>query len=38
MLPEIEKKFFVSQIIASVLVSLNCLYEEQDTFHRQPMS
>ena len=32
-----EKTFFVSEIIASELVSLNCLYEEQDTFHRQPM-
>ena len=32
-----EKIFFVSEIIASELVSLNCPYEEQDTFHRQPM-
>ena len=32
-----EKTFFVSEIIASELVSLNCLYEEQDTFHPQPM-
>ena len=34
---KIEKKFFVSQIIASELVSLNCHYEEQDTFRPQPM-
>ena len=34
---KIEKKFFVSEIIASELVSLNCPYEEQHTFHRQPM-
>ena len=33
----IQKKFFVSEIIASELVSLNCLYEDQDAFHRQPM-
>ena len=32
---KIEKKFFVSEIIASELVSLNCPYDEQDTFHRQ---
>ena len=34
---KISKSFFVSEIIASELVSLNILYEEQDTFHRQPM-
>ena len=34
---KIEKKFFVSKIIPCELVSLTCLYEEQDTFHRQPM-
>ena len=34
---KIDKKFFVSQIIATQLVSLKCPYEEQDTFHRQPM-
>ena len=34
---KIEKMFFVSQIIASELVSLNCHYEEQDTFYRPPM-
>ena len=32
-----EKKFFVSEIIAPVLVSLYSIYEEQDTFHRQPI-
>ena len=32
-----EKKFFVSEIISSELVSLNCLYEEQETFQQQPM-
>ena len=36
--PKIEKKLFVSEIIASQLVSLNCLYSEQVTFHQQPMS
>ena len=35
--PKIEKKFFVSAIIASELLSLNCSYEEEDTFHPQPM-
>ena len=30
---KIEKKFFVSEIIAPELVSLNCPYDEQDTFH-----
>ena len=34
---KIEKKVFVTEIIGSELVSLNCPYEEQDTFHRQPM-
>ena len=34
---KIEKKYFVSEIIASELVSLNFPYEEQDTFHRQAM-
>ena len=34
---KLEKKFFVSQIIATQLVSLNCPYQEQDTFHWQPM-
>ena len=34
---KIEKNFFVSEIIASKLVSLNSPYEEQDIFHWQPM-
>ena len=34
---KIEKNFFVSEAIASELVSLNCAYEEQDTFHQQVM-
>ena len=34
---KIEEKCLAYEIIASELVSLNCLYEEQDTFHRQPM-
>ena len=29
-----EKKFFVSEIMVSELVSFNCPYEEVDTFHR----
>ena len=37
MLQEIEKKIFVSEIVASELVSLNCPYEKPDTFHQQPM-
>ena len=32
-----QKKFFVSEIIAPELVLLNCPYEKQNTFHRQPM-
>ena len=32
-----QKKFFLSDITAYELVSLNCPYEEQDTFHPQPM-
>ena len=31
---KIAKKSLLSQIIASELVSLNCLYEEQNAFHR----
>ena len=34
---KIEKHFCVSDVIQSELVSLNCLYEEQVTFHRQQM-
>ena len=32
-----KKKFLVSEIIAYELVSLNCSYEEQDSFHWQSM-
>ena len=31
----IEKMFFVSEIIGSELGVLNCLYEEDNTCHRQ---
>ena len=31
-----EKRFFLSEIITSELVSLNCPYEEQDIFRQQP--
>ena len=34
---KIDKNFFVTKIIASELVSLNCLYLEMDTFHRESM-
>ena len=34
---KIENKFFLSQIIPSELVSLNCPYEEQDAFYRHTM-
>ena len=34
---KIEKIFSLPEMIASELVSLNCPYEEQDNFHRQPM-
>ena len=34
---KIEATFFVSEIIASKLVSLNWPYAEEDTFHRQRM-
>ena len=34
---KIQKKFFVSEIIACELVSLNCPYKEQDTFHPHPV-
>ena len=29
-----QKTFCASEMIVSELVSLNCPYEEQDTFHR----
>ena len=35
---KIQNKIFVFEIIASELGSLNCLYEDKDTFHRYPMS
>ena len=34
---KIEKKLFVSEVIASELLSLNCLYQEQDTSHQNPI-
>ena len=34
----IEKKSFVSEIIVSELVALNCFYKEDNTSHRQSMS
>ena len=34
---KLRKSFFVSELIPSGLVSLNCPYVEQDTFHQQPM-
>ena len=37
MQPKSEKMFFVSGIIASELVSLNCSCQEKDTSYRQPM-
>ena len=33
----IQKKSFVSEIIVSVLVALNCLYKEENTSHCQSM-
>ena len=35
---EIEKKFFVFEIIESELVALNCLYQEENTCHRHSVS
>ena len=32
-----EKKFLASALITSELVSLNCPYEEEDTFYRELM-
>ena len=34
MLQKRQKRYFVSEKIASELVLLNCPYDEQDTFHR----
>ena len=31
---KIQIKFFVFEIIPSEFVALNCLYQEQNTFHR----
>ena len=33
----IKKFFFISDINASELVALNCLFEEENTCHRQSM-
>ena len=30
-----EKKFFVSEILVSELVALNCLYQKENPFHQQ---
>ena len=35
---KVEKKFFVSEIIASEDVAINCLCYEENTCHRQSMS
>ena len=32
---KIDKKIFVSEIMASELVALNCLYYEENTCHQQ---
>ena len=32
---KIEKKFFVFEIIRSEFVALNCLYQEQNTYHQR---
>ena len=32
---KIEKRSFLCEIIVSELVVLNCLYKEENTFHRQ---
>ena len=37
MTQKMQKKFFICERIASKLASLKCPYEEQDTFHWQPM-
>ena len=34
---EIDKKVFVFEVTASELVASNCLYQEQNTCHRQSM-
>ena len=35
---KVEKKSFVSKIIVSQLVALNCPYKEENTSHRQSLS
>ena len=34
---KIEKKFFLFEIIPSEFVALNCLYQEENTCHRQSL-
>ena len=34
---KIQKMFFVLEIITSEFVALNCLYQEQNTCHRDSM-
>ena len=34
---KIEKKPFISEIIVSELVALNCLYKDYNTCHRRSM-
>ena len=34
---KVEKKFLVSEIIASEMAAINCLYYEGNTFHAQSM-
>ena len=34
---KIQKKFLVSEIIASEMIALNCLYFEENTCHGQSM-
>ena len=34
---EVEKKYFVCEIIVSELVPLRCHYKEENTCHRQTM-
>ena len=35
---KIEKKFLVSDIIASIIAAVNCLYYEGNTCHGQSMT
>ena len=34
---KIDKKLFVFAIIASEMIALNCLYQEENTCHQQSM-